>query len=403
MGYMVARVIISLIFIPQYFRGQMFTAYELMERRFGHRLRSLTAGLFLVTRAVAEGVRVYAIAIVVGIVIGTGDIASIAIITLLTLIYTFEGGMRAVIWTDVVQMVIYIGGTIVGFFVLLQLIPGGWPVVEAVATAGRKFQMFDFSFDLSKNYSFWAGIIGGTFLTTASHGTDQLMVQRLFSAPDQRQAKVALLSSGVAIFFQFTLFLLMGVLLFVYYRVPSAMFGKSDRIFPTFIVNEMPVGIAGLLIAAILAAAMSNLSASLNSLSASTIVDFYLRRRPGADEATRVRVSRWATAFWALVLFGLAVISRHSQRVLETGLSIAAVTYGAMLGAFLLGTLTRRANEIGVMVGMASGLALEIYLWQFTKVPFTWYVAMGTTTTFVVGYLVSLLFAPKPALEQSRA
>jgi Na+/proline symporter len=316
LGYMVARVIISLIFIPQYFKGQMFTAYELMERRFGHRLRSLTAGLFLVTRAVAEGVRVYAIAIVVG---------------------------------------------------------------------------------------FWAGIIGGTFLTTASHGTDQLMVQRLFAARDQRQAKVALLSSGVAILFQFTLFLLMGVLLFVYYRVPSAMFGKSDRIFPTFIVNEMPVGIAGLLIAAILAAAMSNLSASLNSLSASTIVDFYLRRRPEADEAARVRVSRWATVVWALILFGLAVISRHSQRVLETGLSIAAVTYGAMLGAFLLGTLTRRANEVGVMVGMACGLALEIYLWRFTKVPFTWYVAMGTVTTFVVGYLVSLVVAPKPALEESGA
>ena len=399
---MVARVIISLIFIPQYFRGQMFTAYELMERRFGHRLRSLTAGLFLVTRAVAEGVRVYAIAIVVGIVIGTGDIASIAIITLLTLIYTFEGGMRAVIWTDVVQMFIYIGGTIVGFFVLLHLIPGGWPVVEAVATAGRKFQVFDFSFDLSKTYSFWAGIIGGTFLTTASHGTDQLMVQRLFAARDQRQAKIALLSSGIAIFFQFTLFLLMGVLLFVYYRVPSAMFGKSDRIFPTFIVDEMPVGIAGLLIAAILAAAMSNLSASLNSLSASTIVDFYLRRRPDADEAARVRVSRWATVFWALLLFGLAVISRHSQRVLETGLSIAAVTYGAMLGAFLLGTLTRRANEIGVMIGMACGLALEIYLWRWTKVPFTWYVAIGTVTTFVVGYLMSLLLARKSALEGSR-
>jgi SSS family solute:Na+ symporter len=402
-GYLIARVIISIIFIPQYFRGQLLTAYQLIERRFGPRLRSLTAGLFLITRAAAEGVRVYAISIVVGIAIGTGDLASIAIITLLTLIYTFEGGMRAVIWTDVVQMAIYVGGTLVGFFVLLHLIPGGWPVVEAVATAGHKFRIFDFSFDLSKTYTFWAGVIGGTFLTTASHGTDQLMVQRLLSARDERQAKLALLSSGIAVLFQFSLFLLIGVLLFVYYRVPSVLFGKSDRIFPTFIVEEMPRGIAGLLIAAILAAAMSNLSAALNSLSASTIVDFYLRRRPNADEAARVRVSRLATTFWAAVLFVLAVISRHAERVLETGLKIASVTYGAMLGAFLLGTLTKRANEQGTMIGMACGLGLELYLWTATSVPLTWYVAIGTITTFVIGYAASVFFTPKTGLVEARA
>jgi solute:Na+ symporter, SSS family len=402
-GYLVGRVIISLLLVPQYFRGQMFTAYELIERRFGRRLRSLTAGLFLVTRAAAEGVRVYAISIVVGIAIGTGDIASIAIITVLTLVYTFEGGMRAVIWTDVVQMAIYIGGTLLGFFMVLHLIPGGWPVVDAVAGAGHKFRVFDFTFDLSKTYTFWAGVIGGTFLTTASHGTDQLMVQRLLAARDERQSKLALLTSGLAVLFQFSLFLLMGVLLFVYYRVPSALFGKSDRIFPTFVVSEMPRGIAGLLIAAILAAAMSNLSAALNSLSASTIVDFYLRRRPQADEAARVRISRVATIFWGAVLFVLAVISRQSKHVLETGLAIASVTYGAMLGTFLLGTLTRRANERGVLLGMACGLALELYLWTATRVPFTWYVAIGTTTTFVIGYIASLLLSPTRVTGEARA
>ena len=402
-GYLVGRVIISLILIPPYFRGQMFTAYELIERRFGRRLRSLTAGLFLVTRAAAEGVRVYAISIVVGIAIGTGDVASIAIITVLTLIYTFEGGMRAVIWTDVVQMAIYVGGTLVGFSVLLHLIPGGWTVVNAVATAGHKFRVFDFTFDLSKTYTFWAGLIGGTFLTTASHGTDQLMVQRLLAARDERQSKVALLSSGVAVLFQFTLFLLIGVLLFVYYRVPSMFFAKPDRIFPTFIVNEMPRGIAGLLIAAILAAAMSNLSAALNSLSASSIVDFYLRRRPKADEAARVRISRLATIFWAAVLFALAIISRQSKHVLESGLAIASVTYGAMLGAFLLGTLTSRANERGVMLGMACGLALELYLWIATKVPFTWYVAIGTVATFAIGYIASLLSVSRTVAGEARA
>ena len=403
LGYLVARVIICLIFIPQYLRGQMFTAYELIERRFGKRLRSLTAGLFLVTRAAAEGVRVYAISIVVGIAIGTNDIPSIAIIMLLTLVYTFEGGMRAVIWTDVVQMIIYIGGTLVGFFILLHLIPGGWPLAATVANATHKFRIFDFSFDFSKTYTFWAGLIGGTFLTTASHGTDQLMVQRLLAARDERQSKLALLSSGLAILLQFSLFLVMGVLLFVHYRVPSTLFGKSDRIFPTFIVNDMPTGIAGLLIAAILAAAMSNLSAALNSLSASTIVDFYLRRRPQADEVARVRISRMATIFWAGVLFVLAVISRHSTRVLETGLAIASVVYGAMLGAFLLGTLTRRANAQGTMIGMACGLALALYLWIGTRVPFTWYVAIGTVTTFVIGYATSFFFSEKVNVEQASA
>ncbi len=272
-------MIISALFIPQYFRGEMYTAYQLIERRFGRTLHSLTAGLFLVTRAAAEGVRVFAVSIVVAIAIGTGEVASIAIITLLTMIYTFEGGMAAVIWTDVVQTVIYVGGTLVGFFTILHAVPGGWTAVHAMADAAGKFRVFDFSPVLHKTYTFWAGIIGGTFLTTASHGTDQLMVQRLLSARSERQSKAALLSSGVAILFQFTLFLVVGVMLFAFYRgVHPA--GSSDRIFPTFIVQHMPHGISGLLIAAILAAAMSNLSAALNSLSSTSIVDFYLRRNP---------------------------------------------------------------------------------------------------------------------------
>lgn len=398
LGYLVARIIISALFIPHYFRGEMFTAYQLIERRFGPRLRSLTAGLFLLTRAAAEGVRVFAVSIVVGIAIGTGDIASIAIITLLTLIYTFEGGMAAVIWTDVVQLAIYIGGTLVGFFTLLHLVPGGWHAIHATADAAGKFRIFDFSPQFSKTYTFWAGLIGGTFLTTASHGTDQLMVQRLLSARNARQSQVALLSSGLAILFQFSLFLVVGVMLFAFYGMfpPAVPFGRSDRIFPTFIVTRMPHGLSGLMIAAILAAAMSNLSAALNSLSSSTIVDFYLRRKGQASEQTRVHISRIATIVWGIVLFALAVLSRRGGRVVEVGLSIASVSYGALLGVFLLGLLTRRANQRGAMVGMLLGFVTELYIWLGTHVPWTWYVTIGTTVTFATGYLASAMMTEEP-------
>ena len=404
MGYVIGRVIISFVLLPQYFRGELYTAYQLIERRFGPELRTVTAGLFLLTRAAAEGVRVYAVSIVVSIALGTGEIASIAIITLLTLIYTFEGGLAAVIWTDVVQTFIYVGGTLVGLVTILHLVPGGWGAVQAIAGGLHKFQVFDASFsahwpflNFAKPYTLWAGIIGGAFLTTASHGTDQLIVQRLLAARNQRQSVLALLSSGVAVFFQFGLFLFVGVMLFAYYQVPSSAFGRADRIYPTFIVSRMPHGIAGLLIAAVLAAAMSNLSAALNSLSSSSIMDFYLRfrsgLRPEVSEAGRLRMARLATAAWALVLFGLAVLALHRVgRVVEVGLQIASLAYGALLGVFLLGVLTRRANQRGAMVGMIFGLAIELYLWRWSQVAFTWWVAIGTCVTFAVGYAASLLW-----------
>jgi SSS family solute:Na+ symporter len=391
MGYLVGRVVISLVLLPHYFRGDLFTAYELIERRFGRGLRSLTAGLFLLTRAAAEGVRVYAVSIVVSIALGTGEVASIAIITVLTLIYTFEGGLAAVIWTDVVQTVIYVGGTLVGLVTILRLVPGGWSAIHAAAASAGKLQVFDFRPDFWLPYTFWAGVIGGTAFITASHGTDQLIVQRLLAARGQKQSTVALLSSGVAILFQFALFLTVGVMLWAFYRVPSATFGKPDRIYPTFIVSQMPHGISGLLIAAILAAAMSNLSAALNSLSSSTIMDFLLRFRPKTDEQARMKLSRLATFFWAMVLFALAVLALQKvARVVEVGLQIASVAYGALLGVFLLGVLTRKANQRGAMVGMLFGFGTELYLWR-AHVPWTWWVVIGTTVTFAVGYGASLL------------
>ncbi|MGC2696562.1 MAG: sodium:solute symporter [Candidatus Angelobacter sp.] len=399
LGYLLGRIVVSLVFIPQYFRGEMFTAYQLIERRFGKHLHRITAGVFLATRAAAEGVRVWAVAIVISIALGTGGVTSVAIIMLLTLIYTFEGGMAAVIWTDVVQLAIYVGGTFIGFFTLLHLVPGGWSAVHSIATEAGKMQVFDFSLNFFKTYTFWTGLIGGMFLNTATHGTDQLMVQRLLVARNQRDSIAALLFSGVVILVQFTLFLLVGAGLWVFYRTfPSGVaFATNDYVFPTFIVQHMPHGISGLLIAAILAAAMSNLSAALNSLSSTTMIDFYLRRRPETSDRKRLGLSRGATIVWGVVLFGLALVSRQSRTVLETGLSLASVAYGGLLGVFLLGLLTRRARQTGAIIGMLCGLFLNIYIWKWTHIAWTWYVTFGSITTFVVGYLASFLEAGKDA------
>ncbi len=402
-GYLLGRIVVCLVFIPQYFRGEMFTAYQLIDHRFGKKLHRITAGIFLATRAAAEGVRVWAIAIVVGIALGTGNVASVAIVMALTLIYTFEGGMAAVIWTDVVQLAIYIGGTIIGFITLLHLVPGGWPVIHSLAANAGKLQVLNFSWDLHITYTFWAGVIGGMFLNTATHGTDQLMVQRLLVARNQRDSKTALLFSGAVILVQFTLFLLVGVGLWVYYgKFPSAAhFATNDYVFPSFIVDHMPHGISGLMIAAILAAAMSNLSAALNSLSSTTMIDFYLRGKPETPDSKRLMLSRISTVVWGLTLFGLALLSRQSHTVLETGLGLASVAYGGLLGVFLLGLVTKRATQNGAILGMLCGLALNIYIWKFTHVAWTWYVTLGSITTFVVGYLAS--FFMEATTDASRA
>ena len=409
-GYLIGRVVVSFVLLPQYFRGELVTAYQLIDRRFGQHLRSLTAGVFLVTRAAAEGVRVFAVAIVVRVALGgllTGvsdferDLVAIAIVTALTLLYTLKGGLKAAIWTDVMQQTVYVAGTIVGLVTILHLVPGGWATVREVAGQAGKFRVFDFTFDWTTKYTLWSGVIGGAFLTTASHGTDQLIVQRLLAARGERQAKIALLSSGVVIFFQFSLFLMIGAMLYVFYRIdpPAIAFTRTDTIFPVFIVSHMPHGVSGLLIAAILAAAMSNLSAALNSLSSTSMVDSYIRLRPLTSEIRRIWLSRAAMVAWALVLFGLALLARHGGRVIEVGLTIASIAYGGMLGVFLLGVLTRRASERGAMMGMICGLALNLFLWLFTSVAFTWYVTLGSMVTFAVGYAASLAMGQKTLHE----
>ncbi|HEY3626624.1 MAG TPA: sodium:solute symporter [Terracidiphilus sp.] len=407
-GYVIGRVIVAFVLVPHYFRGQLITAYQLIDRRFGNRLRTLTAGLFLVTRAAAEGVRVFAVAIVVRIALGEflsgmsdlgRDISAIAIVTVLTLIYTFEGGMAAVIWTDVVQLAVYLAGAVTAVFVLSHSVPGGWTAIVSTASRAGKFRVLDLSWNLSSTYTLWSGVIGGTFLITATHGTDQLIVQRLLAARSEGQAKLAIVASGIAVFFQFALFLLIGAMLFSLYALSAGAprFLRTDTIFPAFIATRMPHLVSGFIIASILAAAMSNLSAALNSLSSTSVVDFYARLAPQSTEQRRVRISRVATLGWAVILFALALFARHGGKVLEMGLSIASVAYGSLLGVFLLGVLSKSASERGAMAGMLFGFALNVWLWQFTRVAFTWYVVFGSIATLLTGFGASRLMPGRTA------
>ena len=405
-GYVVARIILCVVLVPQYFQGEFYTAYQLLEKRFGRRMKRAASAVFLATRALAEGVRISAIGKVFSVAFGFGDRASIAAITALTLFYTFEGGMRAVIWTDVMQFTLYILGSIAAFFVLLHKIPGGWTTItHAAAAAGGKFSMFDFGFSLTQSYTFWSGLIGGTFLTMASHGVDQTIVQRLLAARSERESKIALISSGFIVFVQFALFLVIGVMLFVFaqhYALPIPE-GDADRIFPSFIVHEMPVGVVGIVLASIFAVAMSNASGSLNSLASSTVMDFgehreeeaggeskegsfaslRMTRKPGA----MLRRSRFITLAWGLVLGFLGLVRWGG--VLVAGLTIASITYGGLLGVFLLGTWNKRANETGALVGFIVGIATMVVVNRFTPLAFTWYVLAGTIVTFAVGSVTS--------------
>lgn len=389
-GYLIGRVLIVLFLLPGYFRGEFFTAYALIEKRFGEKMRAVAASTFLITRAIAEGVRVSAIALVVSVVLGTSERLAVVIVISLTVLYTFEGGMKAVIWTDVAQLLVYMTGSAITLALLLGRIPGGWSEVSQIAAAaGHKLQFVDFSWNLATKYTFWSGLIGGAFLTMASHGTDQTIVQRLLAAKSERESSRALLSSGVIILVQFTVFLLIGVWLYVFAQhTPLLAPGdRTDRILPLFLVREMPVGLAGLLLASIIAVAMSNASGSLNSLAASSVLDFAALRGQNTDARQFLRVSRGMTLVWGLVLLGFGLVKWGP--LLETGLTVASLPLGSLLGLFLLGTFDGGAHARGALIGMFAGLAVVLGVFQFTPVAFTWYVLIGAGVTFLVGSLTS--------------
>lgn len=396
-GYVIGRVIVSALFIPAYFRGDLFTSYELLQRRFGTSVKTLAAVIFLLTRSLADGIRLYATALVIAVVTGVPVTWVVLVLGTAMIIYTVRGGVSAVIWTDVVQMFVYILGAAAVAYSLLVRIDGGWSTVVAVASAAGKFQVLDLSWDLARAYTLWAGIVGGVALTLATHGTDQFLVQRLLAAPSARDAARGLILSGFIVFAQFIVFLLIGIMLFVYYRqtpLPRPL-TRTDEVLPVFVVTSLTHGLAGFIVAAIVAAA---LSPSLNAMAATTVNDFYLRYvNPKADQKRQMRISRQATIAWGVVQLAIAVGAQLMDRaVLDAGLAVLSFASGAVLGAFLLGTLLPAVGERAALIGMIVGLVTMTAVWAGTTVAFTWYVFIGASTTCLVAWLIAVI-SPRPA------
>jgi SSS family transporter len=394
-GYIVGRLLVSVLFIPAYFRGELFTSYELLGRRFGPSVKNFAAVIFMITRTLADGIRLFATALVISVVTQVPITWTVLVLGGAMIVFTVRGGVSAVIWTDVVQMFVYVGGALMVFFGLLQLIPGGWSEVREVANT--HFQVFDFSTDITTVYTFWAGILGGVALTLATHGTDQFLVQRLLSARSARDASTGLILSGFIVFAQFALFLVIGVMLYTYYQqtpLPRPL-GRPDEVLPLFVVTALPHGISGFIVAAIVAAA---LSPSINALAATTVNDFYKKYvRPNADENMLMRVSRLATIAWGVAQIVVALGAQYVTRsVLEAGLSVLSLAAGPVLGAFLVGVLSRRAGPRGMLTGMIVGVVVLLLVWNSGMVAWTWYAFLGASITAGIALLASLALDPVP-------
>jgi SSS family solute:Na+ symporter len=391
-GYVVGRLLVSVLFLPAYFRGELYTSYELLLHRFGPEVKNVAAVIFVITRTLADGIRLFATALVISVVTQVPVTVTVVALGVAMIIYTVRGGVSAVIWTDVVQMFVYIAGAGLVFAGLLHLIPGGW--AEVVRTAGPTghFRMFDFSTDPSRVYTFWAGLFGGVALTLATHGTDQFLVQRLLSARSVRGASAGLILSGLLVLAQFILFLVIGAMLYTFYQhtpLPRPL-TRNDEVLPLFVVTSLPQGVSGFIVAAIVAAA---LSPSINSLAATTVNDFYLKYiRPEADQETQMRVARQATIGWGVAQIVVAFAAQWVTRsVLDSGLSVLSLAAGPVLGAFLTGVLTTRVRSGAMLGGMAAGTALLAWAWATDAYAWTWYALTGAGLTSIVALLLSLV------------
>ncbi len=388
-GYLVGRIVVSAILLPAYYRGKLTTAYALLETRFGLRARHFTSGIFMITRLLADSVRLFATSIPLALITGWPYSLSIVVIGLLTVVYTYFGGIKAVVWVDALQMFLYLVGAATAAVALSGLVDGGWPAILAQASAAGKLQVLDFGLVLSRPYTFWAGLVGGAFLTMGSHGVDQIIVQRLLTCKDLRASQKALVGSGIVVMAQFAIFLMVGMGLWAFYQGRS--FERSDEIFARFIVEELPVGLTGLLIAGVFAAAMSSLSSSINSLASVTAYDFWAPATGRqTDEQGILRMGKLFTLAWAALLIAGAILFiplSQGNTAVEVALGIQSLVYGGLLGGFALGLLVPRADERSVMIGMASGIGTVTLIWltASSEIAWPWFVLIGSLVTVAVG------------------
>jgi SSS family transporter len=401
-GYLIGRILIAIFFLPSYFKGDLTTAYQFLDNRFGGKTRSFASVVFLFTRLAADGVRLFATAIPLKLMLDISYPTAIIIIAIIALTYTYVGGVKGVIWVDVIQMFIYLGGALLALgFLIFDFLPNGFNSIIEAASIDNKFEIFNLGFNgglaefFSNPYTVLAGLLGGAFLSMASHGTDQLIVQRLLTTKSTKEARKAIIGSGVLVIIQFALFLVVGLGLYAFYGTSNLAdigINKSDEIFPIFIIQQLPVGVSGIIIAGLFAAALSTLAGSISALSSSTMLDLYKPFTGIDDEAKELRISRYFTIMWAVLLIGSAFFfMSSSQTVVELALSIASFTYGGLLGTFLLGLLNKKAKQEDALAGFTAGIFIMITVISLHLVAWTWFTLVGVIATLVVGSLLSKL------------
>ncbi len=399
-GYLTGRLFVAFFLLPEYYKGEISTAYSFLENRFGLKTRKFASVIFLFTRTAADGVRLFATAIPIKLLLNIDYHWAIAIVAVISLIYTYTGGVKGVIWVDAFQMLLYIGGVIVSIIFIISSSAGSVTEIFGRLAAEGKLEVFQSGFSegisgfFKTPYSLIAGITGGAFLSMASHGTDQLIIQRLLSAGTLKKSQKALTLTGFIIVIQFALFLILGVLLYEYYD--GRQFAKSDEIFPLFILNELPEGVSGLLTAGMFAAALSTLAGSISSMASSTMFDLILTGRRGKEltEEKKLKYSRILTLVWALVLIQSAALFMNSDRaVVEIALSIASFTYGGLLGTFLLGVFVKKAGEEDALAAFTAGILVMVSVIILKLVAWTWFTLIGVFVTLLTGYLLSILTA----------
>lgn len=394
-GFIAGRLLVIVFLLPLYFRGEIYSAYEVLQQRFGGTTERVSSLTFIVMRTLADGLRLYLTALVLEKVVGIPLSTCIIIIGIGTIIYTCLGGMKSVVWNDCLQFVVYIAGAIFAFAVIIQALPNGWTDYQQFAVTHHKLTMFDFSWDLANKYTFWAGLIGGLFLSMATHGADQLMIQRYLGSRSQHDAAKALGISGFVVFAQFALFLLLGIALAAFYTTfpPSTPFEKPDEVFASFIIDHLPTGIKGLTLAAVFAAAMSTLSSSLSSTTSALVNDFYLPLTSTTKQpAELVKTSRFFTALFGIAQITVGIASQSiSSSVVGNVFSIAAISTGLILGIFFLATFSKRASQVSALLGFLVGLIAVLYVAFAMKdsIAWPWYTLIGASTVFLTGILVS--------------
>jgi solute:Na+ symporter, SSS family len=390
LGFLIGRFVVAFLLLPEYFRGTLFTAYEVLHRRFGGATQQTASVLFILTRSLADGLRLFLSALVLQEMTGISIPWAVAALGVTTIVYTYVGGMRTVLWSDFIQFFLYLAGALVAFGVILARLPGGWDQLVALGESAGKFRVLDFRLDWSEPYGFWAGLLGGLFITLGSHGVDQLMVQRYLSARGLPDARRALWVSGLVVVAQFALFLLIGVGLWSFYQLhpPAIPFDRADRVFARFILDELPVGLVGLLLGAIFAAAMTS---SLNSCATVAVSDLVLPWKKGQISPERqLRLTRVLTAVFGAVQIAVGIAGQWLQAsIVSSVLGIAAFTTGIVLGVFFLGLFTRRVGQRAALAGFVFGLAAMTSIFFATSLAWPWYALVGSLLTVTAGLAAS--------------